>query len=197
MNVCAEGQGFGATANPIYNGIGLKGHPGQDWSCGWSTPISSRYAGIAYKVFAFHDSPNADGFTEVDIIVDDGFECFEWQVGHLDPSIAHGTQVNVGDIIGTEANHGPGSNPATDGLFLLVGVGRLDIAPRTRLFLHQQLAAGAASRKPPYGRDYHLEHAVTCGITGWHRAVVRGVRPVEFPRLAWARAADALVSRAR
>jgi hypothetical protein len=107
MNTCSEGQPFGGNYNPLYNGIGLKGHPGQDWSCGWGTPISSRYAGLAYKVFTFINTPDKEGFTEVDLIVDDGFECFEWQVGHLNPGIAPGTEVKVGDIIGAEANHGP------------------------------------------------------------------------------------------
>src|SRR5262249_10694431 len=47
----------------------------------------------------------------------------------------------------------------------------------------------------PTAANYHLEHAFTCRIAGWRRAVVRSVWPVEFPRLAWARAADPLVSR--
>jgi hypothetical protein len=107
MNTCIEGQRYGGNANPLYQGGGLLGHPGQDWSCGWGTPITSRYSGLAYKVFTFEDTPDKDGYTEVDLIVDDGLECFEWQVGHLNPTIAHGVSVNRGDTIGTEANHGP------------------------------------------------------------------------------------------
>jgi hypothetical protein len=107
MNTCTEGQPFGGNYDPLYRGIGLVGHPGQDWSCGWGSDITSRYAGLAYKVYSFEDTPNEDGFTEVDLIVDDGLECFEWQVGHLNPTIAPGIQVQVGGVIGTEANHGP------------------------------------------------------------------------------------------
>src|SRR4051812_22492030 len=107
MNTCSEGQPFGGNYSPLYAGIGLVGHPGQDWSCGWGTPIASRYGGVAYKVFSAADTPNHDGYTEVGIIVDDSFECFEWQVGHLDPTIKSGTIVQPGMTIGTEANHGP------------------------------------------------------------------------------------------
>jgi hypothetical protein len=109
MNTCQEGQPFGGNANPLYNGIGLKGHPGQDWNCGWGTAIGSRYAGLVYKIFNAANTPNSDGFTEFDVIVDDGFECFEWQVGHLDPnlSIKTGSFVTIDDTVGTEANHGP------------------------------------------------------------------------------------------
>jgi hypothetical protein len=107
MNICTEGQGFGGNATPVYKSEGLVAHPGQDWGCGWGTPITSRYDGYAYKVWSFDLTPAADGYTQVAIIVDDGLESFEWVVGHLNPSVLVGTQVKKGDIIGTEANHGP------------------------------------------------------------------------------------------
>src|SRR6185503_1517277 len=105
--ICSEGQPFGANYNPLYNGQGLKGHTGQDWSCGFGTPITSLYSGIAYKVWTAENTPDPAGYTCVCILVDNGIEIFEWEVGHLNPSITQGSVVNVGDVIGTEANNGP------------------------------------------------------------------------------------------
>jgi hypothetical protein len=107
MNVCAEGQPFGVNYNPSYEEGGLRGHTGQDWSCGFGTPIYSPFDGYVYKVLT-KQNPSTDGtgFTGVFMIVDDGVECFEWMIGHCDPTVTAGTQVNKGDVIGTEANHG-------------------------------------------------------------------------------------------
>lgn len=105
--MCNEGQPFGANYNPLYSGKGLKGHTGEDWDCGWGTPITSQYDGFVYKVFGPSNTPNRDGYTEVDIIVDNGIECFEWQVGHCNPTIQANIDVKKGDTIATEANHGP------------------------------------------------------------------------------------------
>jgi hypothetical protein len=107
MNQCVEGQGFGANFNPSYGLANLEGHTGQDWACGFGTPIHSPYDGLVYKVLT-KDNPSNDGtgFTGVFMIVDDGIELFEFLVGHCDPTVAAGTRVKKGDIIGTEANHG-------------------------------------------------------------------------------------------
>lgn len=107
MNTCNEGQPFGGNYNPYYNGIGLRGHTGQDWSCGWGSPIYSQYDGEAIVVWGPEDTPASDGYTCVTLLVDDGIECFEWQVGHLRPCISVGTKVAKGQLIGHEENHGP------------------------------------------------------------------------------------------
>ena len=105
--ICTEGQPFGANYNPLYSGEGLKGHTGQDWSCGWGSEIKSPVAGLCYKVWTPENTPDPAGYTRVDILVDNGIESYEYEIGHLTPSVQPGTQVNVGDILGTEANHGP------------------------------------------------------------------------------------------
>ncbi len=105
--ICYEGQGFSENANPSYKTAALVGHTGQDWSCGWHTPIYSQYDGLVYKVLTTkHPSNDGSGFTGVFMIVDDGLECFEWLVGHCDPTVNEGQRVQKGDLIGYEANHG-------------------------------------------------------------------------------------------
>lgn len=105
--ICTEGQPFAANFNPSYGLSGLEGHTGQDWSCGFGTPIHSNYAGYVYKVLTVeHPSNDGSGFTGVFMIVDDDKECFEWLVGHCNPSVVADTWIKKGDLIGTEANHG-------------------------------------------------------------------------------------------
>lgn len=105
--ICYEGQGFGENANPSYQTANLIGHTGQDWGCGFGTPIYSLYDGVAYKVLTKENPANdGSGFTGVFMIVDTGLECFEWLVGHCDPAVTQGQVVKKGDLIGHEANHG-------------------------------------------------------------------------------------------
>jgi len=106
-NTCEEGQPFGANYNGSYAAAHLAGHTGQDWTCGFGTPIRSPYEGTIYKVLT-KERPAADGsgFTGVFMIVDNGIELFEWLEGHCDPSVAPSQRVLKGDVIGTEANHG-------------------------------------------------------------------------------------------
>lgn len=110
MNICAEGQGFGQNLNDSYATAGLTGHTGQDWSCGFGTPIYSPYDGLVYKVITKQGAIAAGaadgGFTGVFMIVDTGVELFEFLVGHCDPTVTVSTQVKKGDQLGTEANHG-------------------------------------------------------------------------------------------
>lgn len=107
MNTCTEGQGFGQNLNSSYASAGLKGHTGEDWSCGFGTPIHSPYDGVVYKVLTKeHPSADGTGFTGVFMIVDNGIEMFEFLVGHCDPTVSEGSSVKRGDVIGTEANHG-------------------------------------------------------------------------------------------
>jgi hypothetical protein len=106
-NLCTEGQPFSANYNPSYKAGGLAGHTGIDYACGYGTPIHSLYDGLVTLVWT-PQAPASDGYTAVAILVDDGKECFEWQVGHCNPdrSILEGTRIKKGDYIGTEANHG-------------------------------------------------------------------------------------------
>jgi murein DD-endopeptidase MepM/ murein hydrolase activator NlpD len=100
-------QQFGANANPSYSGAGLKGHTGEDCALGFGTPIHSPVNMTVYKVLTV-DNPARDGsgFTGVFGIVDDGIESFEFLIGHCNPSVDVGQVVKIGDVIGTEANHG-------------------------------------------------------------------------------------------
>lgn len=102
---CKLAQTFGANSNPNYAKAGLWGHPGIDEYCGYGTPIHSIYDGIVTLLWQPYYA--ADGFTAVNILVDDGTECFEWQVGHLTPAVQDGQSIHKGDLIGYEANHGP------------------------------------------------------------------------------------------
>lgn len=104
---CTLGQHFAQNANPSYVEGALRGHPGTDVRCGYGSPIYSLFEGYVYKVLTpEHPSNDGSGFTGVFLIVDNGIECFEWLVGHCNPCVVVGTQVRVGDLIGTEANHG-------------------------------------------------------------------------------------------
>lgn len=105
--ICTCNQKFHQNANSSYKLNGLIGHTGYDASCGFGSPIHSLYSGVVYKVLTKNTPANdGSGFTGVFMIVDDGIECFEWLVGHCNPSVSEGQYINKGDIIGTEANHG-------------------------------------------------------------------------------------------
>lgn len=83
------------------------GHTGVDVSCGFGTPITSVFSGIAYKVLTKENPANdGSGFTGVFQIVDNGIECFEWLTGHCDPSVQEGSLLFAGGVLGAEANHG-------------------------------------------------------------------------------------------
>jgi hypothetical protein len=101
-NTCVLAQGFGGHANPLYPPAG---HPGIDIHCGYGTPVHSLYDGIVTLVWQPYTT--SDGFTAVNILVDNGIECFEWQIGHLTPCVNEGDAIHKGDVIGYEANHGP------------------------------------------------------------------------------------------
>lgn len=105
---CSCTQHFGENANPSYVEGGLKGHTGVDVACGFGTPIYSKYAGYIVKVIDNKNTFANDGshYTMVSMLVDDRVECFEWQIGHLDPCIAAGQFIDKGTLIGYEANHG-------------------------------------------------------------------------------------------
>lgn len=107
LGTCSLTQPFGANDNPYYADHGMRGHTGADIACGYGTPIYSDYDGTVYKVLT-RDNPSYDGsgYTGVFMIVDDGVELFEWQVGHCDPTVSAGDAVKRGDQIATEANHG-------------------------------------------------------------------------------------------
>lgn len=104
-------QNFGDNANPSYKGVGLKGHTGEDTGepddKGFGTPIHSPYLMYVYKVLTKNNpARDGSGFTGVFGVVDNGIEMFEWLIGHCDPSVSQGDIIQVGEQIGTEANHG-------------------------------------------------------------------------------------------
>jgi hypothetical protein len=106
LNVLS-GRFSAETPNPTYAQGGLKGHPGVDEKCGYGTPIHSLYDLYIYKILTVQRPSNdGTGFTGVFGIHDDGIECFEWLVGHCDPSVSEGDFIAKGAVIGTEANHG-------------------------------------------------------------------------------------------
>ena len=73
-------------------------------------------------------------------------------------------------------------------LLRLDRVGGRGRAARPRLLVHEQLAAGAARRQRAHGERDRLVRPVADRAPWRHRTAVRGVRPVEHPRLARPRA---------
>lgn len=106
-NVCSVAQTFGENATSEYSSDGLRGHPGWDIHCGYGTTIVAPFDMYAYSVIG-KDSPllGPEGYTQIGAIVETDLETFEWIIGHCDPLCKIGP-VKKGDVIGTEANHGP------------------------------------------------------------------------------------------
>lgn len=103
---CAEGQGFGQNFNPSYAAGGLLGHTGIDVNCGYGSPIEAICAGLVYTTFPI-DKPASDGYTAVFTLVTTPLEIFEFSYGHVSEIDCQiGQQVNVGDVIAKEGNHG-------------------------------------------------------------------------------------------
>ena len=100
-------QLFGGNANPSYKGVGLRGHTGEDTDNGFGSVIHSPFDMYVYKVLTpANPARDGSGFTGVFGIVDDGIECFEYLIGHCNPTVSQGTHIAAGTQIGTEANHG-------------------------------------------------------------------------------------------
>lgn len=104
---CSVGQVFGQNYNPLYSESGLAGHPGIDVACGWNSPIEAYYDGQVSMVWMPENTPASDGYTCVNITVDDGIELFEWQIGHCRPQVYPGQHVGAHEVVGVEQNHGP------------------------------------------------------------------------------------------
>lgn len=100
--VSQEFGGSPSTNSTQYSSLGLKGHSGIDTGNGWDTPVRSDNAGYVYKIAYANKSPS--NWQAVYILVDDAVEvCY----GHLNTVLVQeGDQVSVGQIIGTEGNHG-------------------------------------------------------------------------------------------
>lgn len=104
---CYVSQAFGENAVDYYKNAGLKGHTGEDIHCGYGTPIYSEYDGYVYKVLdANRPARDGSGYYGVFIIVDNGVQLFEYEIGHCIPSVDVGDTIKKGQIIGTEANRG-------------------------------------------------------------------------------------------
>src|SRR6476661_9016070 len=76
----------------------------------------------------------------------------------------------------------------------MVGLGGFGHSARHRLFVHQQLASGAAGRKSSYGERSALECSVPDSTAGRHRSFVRSVWEMELSGMAWSRAEDSELS---
>lgn len=105
LDTCEISQGFGLHPE-IYRP--MRGHPAVDIRCGYGSPIHSPVDQYIYKVLTVGEpASDGSGFTGTFGIVDDGIELYELLIGHSDPSVAVGDFVKKGDVLGTEANHGP------------------------------------------------------------------------------------------
>lgn len=105
MNNCITTQNFTGNANPLYKGIGMKGHGGTDLKCGWGTEIESPLDGYVYSMYdATHKA--SDGYYAVYMISQYKGQWGELCIGHLNPSVKIGDRIKKGDVLGTEGNHG-------------------------------------------------------------------------------------------
>jgi hypothetical protein len=75
-------------------------------------------------------------------------------------------------------------DPAAHGVLRLDGLGGLDLEARTRLHVHQQLAAGAARGERADGRGGCVERLVHGRPARGHRVALRRLRSVELPWVA-------------
>jgi len=98
-------QPYGANYNGYYLANGLKGHMGVDYVQGYGSPIKAFVKGAVYALRTL-DNPTNDGYTCVYTLCRTPLEDFEFSYGHLNPTAVIGMLVNVGDQVGTEANHG-------------------------------------------------------------------------------------------
>ena len=138
---CNEGQRFGENANPFYAGVGLKGHSGTDWRCGYGTEIEALVAGHFYTMFPV-ERPAADGYTAIFTLCETPLETFEFSYGHVSSiDIPLGSTVKVGDSIGKEGNHGI-------------------------VYSGGQLVSPTAKLKPPYpGSHRHYQKRIVNKVT--------------------------------
>lgn len=103
--ICNETQGYYDNATSFYSSLGMKSHGGEDWNCGYGSPIQCPLDGYIYSIFnAIHKA--ADGYYALYIIATYKGQLGELCIGHLDPVASVGTQITKGQILGTESNHG-------------------------------------------------------------------------------------------
>lgn len=106
-NACYQAQGFGSNPNPLYNGEGIKGHPGIDIHCGYGSPIISPVNGLVFSTFQ-PERPATDGYTKIAIYVETDLEMGEFEIGHVSEiDCKIGDRVTIGQVIGKEGNKGP------------------------------------------------------------------------------------------
>ena len=98
-------QGFNENANGAYAAMGMTGHPGIDWTQGWGSRIQADNGGYCYKVFLPQERP--DNWSAVYILVPDGDDFIEWNLGHLSRIfIREGMDILEGQYVGKEGNFG-------------------------------------------------------------------------------------------
>jgi len=101
-------QGFGANANPLYAGQGLRGHTSVDYYGAWGTPIQScAERSYCYSVLN-KDNPDPTKYRSVYMIVElEGNRVDEISYGHANQILAEvGKFYDAGDTIMTMGNTG-------------------------------------------------------------------------------------------
>lgn len=99
-------QPFGANANTLYAGQGLKGHTAMDWGTACGTPLPNCAEGYCYSHIN-KDNSDLSRYRAVFFIVESDKGVFEVSYGHLDQIHAEpGRYYKVGEIIGTTGNTG-------------------------------------------------------------------------------------------
>ncbi len=101
----SETQGFGANANPLYNGQGLKGHSGVDVQGLYGTPIYAVADCYLYSTINMGASP--DRYRAIYTIVEDESFAYEVSYGHvIDCTAPVEAYIKRGTLIGHVGNFG-------------------------------------------------------------------------------------------
>lgn len=102
-------QRFGANANPLYAGQGLRGHPAYDWGVAWGTDVPNCVKdAYCYSIMHKDDPVLMDYRAVFTIVEDENGDVYEISYGHLSDITAEvGKTYQVGDIIGRVGNTGP------------------------------------------------------------------------------------------
>lgn len=100
-------QIFGANANPLYAGSGLKGHTAIDWEVPWDTPgINCADDAYCFSVMN-RDNPDPSKYRAVFTLVETTTGIYEVSYGHCHNILAEvGKTYQSGDVIYTAGNTG-------------------------------------------------------------------------------------------
>jgi murein DD-endopeptidase MepM/ murein hydrolase activator NlpD len=99
-------QGFGDNAVTAYAGMGLKGHPGQDYGVPYGTPIKCAVKSQCYSTMS-KNNPNLMAYRAVFTIIDDVNCSYEVSYGHCSEMYAvPGKTYDVGEVLALVGNTG-------------------------------------------------------------------------------------------